>query len=115
MGKTFDVQRFREDASYKWQVKVWSDEGNLSLFDTALWVREWFDDPVSLTHGSEDSAYVEMTMKMLTKLQWTVHALYDIIDRAFLRGDLQTRDNASSTIAEIDDELEALDEYLWGE
>ncbi len=109
MGKTFDIQRFREDASYKWQVKVWADEGNLSLFDTTLWVREWFDDPATLMHGSDDSAYVEMAMKM-----WTVHALYDILDDAFLRGDLKTRDNVSSTIAELDDELEALDEYLWG-
>ena len=114
MGKTFDIHRFREDVSYKWQVKDWAYEGNLSLFDTALWVREWFDDPISLPYGSDDSAYLEVIMQMWTKLQWTVHALYDILDEAYGCCDLQTRDVVSSIIAEIDGELEALDEYLWG-
>ena len=112
MGKTFDAKRFRQDLAYRLDVSHWVSDGNLSYFDIALWDREWNGESDYFS-SSPDSAFLETVMRMWSELQWAVRRLYVMHDAAIGRGDLLTANVTESVIAEINDEMDAIDDYLW--
>ena len=114
MGKTFDIERFRQDAEYVGKVEEWVYEGNLSYFDQSQWIHEWFGEPSFLLLGyGVDSGNVESLCHFQTSLLKATRALYDILDEARDCDDLWTCDVVKSIIAEIDEELDIADEFLW--
>lgn len=119
MGKTFDVEAFRQSAvSYDERLREWAYEGNLSLFDMSQWIHEWFGEPEygSLYHDyAANNGTIEAACEIRSKLVRADHTLWQIRDIALDHCDLATAAVVKSVLMEIVEELDAINEYLWEE
>ena len=119
MGKKFDVEAFRQAAAaYDERVREWSYEGNRSYFDQSQWIHEWFGEPEygSLYHDyAAENGTIEAACEFRSKLVFADISLWDIRDNALTYGDLKTVNAVMSALSEIVEELDAIDEYLWGD
>lgn len=113
MGKTFDVEAFRQSAApYDARVGMWAYEGNLSYFDQS----QWFGEPEygSLYHDyAANNGTVEAACEFRSKLIRAVDQLFRIMDRTIERGNRFEYELAKSIQAEIVPEIDLIDEWLW--
>lgn len=111
MGKVFDVESARHLPGYIERVNQWIYEGNLSCFDQAQWLREWFGG--SLFPDVVDHGMIEAVCEFRSKLVRAVDQLFRIMDRAIERGNRFEWEIARSIQSEIVPEIDLLDEWLW--